>query len=433
MQFSRNVPIHKKVDVCIIGGGPAGCSAGLAAVKNGANVFLAESQYALGGLGTVGMVPIFMTFTDGVNFVADGIGREIHEKLRLLDSRGPLANAINAEFLKETYDDLMIENKVDFLLGCEFIGAETNGKKAKYAIFNSKGGLFAVEAEVFIDCSGDGDLAASCGAKFDIGNENGITMPGTLCSTWANIDWQRLEKAGIVPREEIWRGFETGMFKVNNHHHTGIVQTGWGIGGGNMGHSFGLNPLDPKSLTEAMIEGRKQNREFENFYRKFIPGFENAELSGTGAIHGVRDSRRIKCNYELNMDDYLARQSFEDEIGRYCYPIDIHPATPDQKGREECLKYYEGKKYQPGESYGIPYRSLQVAGFDNLLCAGRCIGTDRFVQGSIRTMPGCYITGQAAGCAAALASKNHQKTNKIEIRSLQKMLQNLGAFLPNAL
>ena len=124
-------------------------------------------------------------------------------------------------------------------------------------------------------------------------------------------------------------------------------------------------------------------------------------LCGTAAILGVRESRRITCDYTLNVNDFISRAVFEDEIGRYCYPVDIHVMNTDKKEYERFEKEYETLRFKKGESYGIPFRSLVPKSFSNVLVAGRCIGTDRQMQASVRVMPGCFITGQAAGTAAA--------------------------------
>jgi hypothetical protein len=431
MIFSREVTIRDKYDVCVIGGGPAGCAAAVAATRNGARVYLAEAHTCLGGLGTAGRVPLFMTFSDGENFTADGLGREVLDRMNKEVEVGGIPNYINAEALKRVYDEMLIEAGVDFTLMTEFIGAETGYRKVKQAVFNAKSGLFAIEADIFIDCTGDGDLAVRAGADFEFGDENSVVMPSTLCSFWAGIDWKKFRASGANPREILFKAFEDGIFRNNDPHHTGINPTGKAIGGGNMGHLFGLNPLDEKSLTDGLVEGRKQAVEFERYYREYIPGYENVELSGTADLPGIRESRRITGDYVLDMEDYKARRVFEDEIGRYCYPIDIHPSSPDQKDQDEFKRLIHDLHYKKGESYGIPYRILTVKDFDNLLTAGRCVSADRYLQGSIRVMPGCYITGQAAGTAAALALSANGDVRGFEVSKLQEKLTSIGAFLPN--
>jgi FAD dependent oxidoreductase len=432
MIFSREISVKKKTEICIVGGGPAGCAAALAAARDGAKVFLAEAHTCLGGLGTAGGVPVFMTFSDGKNFVADGIGREILERMKVEDTASPShSNSIDSEILKRLYEQMLQEAGVDFVFMTEFIGAETIENKVSHAVFNAKSGIFAVEADIFIDCSGDGDLCARAGAEFMFGDENNEFMPATLCSAWAGIDWEKYHGSGAKPREILLNAFADGVFRNNDPHHTGITQTGRHLGGGNMGHLFGLNPLDEKSLTKGLIEGRLQAVEFKQYYKEYIPGYENVELTASASLPGIRESRRITGDYIINIEDYKARQTFDDEIGRYCYPIDIHPSSTTPKAQDEFEALIKSLHYKSGESYGIPYRILTVKGFDNLLNAGRSVSTDRYMQGSIRVMPGCFITGQAAGIAAAIAVANGGDVRNFNVTELQYKLKSIGAFLPN--
>ncbi len=431
MLFSREIQIKKKVQVCIVGGGPAGCAAAIAAARHGVKVFLAEAHTCLGGLSTAGGVPIFMTFSDGENFVADGIGREILDRMNIEDTASPMPNSISAEILKRLYEKMLLEADVDFSFMTEFIGTEASDNSITHAIFNAKSGLFAVEADIFIDCTGDGCFAARAGAKVMIGDKNNKVMPATLCSLWAGIDWAQFRKSGVNPKQILLQAFKDGIFRNNDPHHTGINQTGKNLGGGNMGHLFGLDPLDEISLTKGLIEGRKQAVEFERFYRKYMPGYETVELAATASLPGIRESRRVVGDYILNIDDYKTKRIFADEIGRYSYPIDIHPATTKRKDQAEFKRLINSLRYKTGESYGIPYRILTVNGFNNLLVAGRCVSTDRPLQSSIRVMPGCFITGQVAGVAAAIAAEHNVGIRDFDIYNLQLRLKNIGAFLPN--
>ncbi|MCK5845284.1 MAG: FAD-dependent oxidoreductase, partial [Victivallales bacterium] len=258
MIFKRKVETSVKTKVCVVGGGPAGCAAALAAARAGAKVFLAEAHTCLGGLGTAGGVPLFMTFSDGINFVADGIGREVLERMGQSKKIDGSPNFIHAETLKRIYEEMLKEAGVDFTFMTELIGAETGNGKVTHAVFHSKRGIFAAEADVFIDCTGDGDLAADAGAEFMFGDENREVMPSTLCSIWANIDWKCFRESKANPRQIIFKAFEDGIFRNNDPHHTGINPTGETLGGGNMGHLFGLDPLDERSLTAGLIEGRRQ-------------------------------------------------------------------------------------------------------------------------------------------------------------------------------
>lgn len=144
---------------------------------------------------------------------------------------------------------------------------------------------------------------------------------------------------------------------------------------------------------------------------------------------GVRESRRIVADYTLSFQDYLSRARFEDEIGRFAYPIDIHPSKGDKAEMAKFKKRMAEGKYGPGDNYGIPYRSLVAQGLDNLLVAGRCIGTDQYMQASVRVIPGCYITGQAAGLAAALASRGGGEVRLVEVKALRNAIRSFGGYL----
>lgn len=432
INFSRNIELRKDVDVCVIGGGPAGVAAAVAAAKQGVRVFLAEAHTCFGGMGTAGMVPAFMTFSDGVNVVASGVGSEILQKLREAGGTGPDNDlTIKPEALKKVYDEYILSHKVDFLFQTTLIGAECDSGVVSSAVFAAKSGIFAVKAKIYIDCTGDGDLAAMAGAEFEYGDENANLMPGTLCSAWDNVDWEKHRACGKAPREFLPKAFEDGIFRVNDPHHPGMWRIGKHLAGGNIGHTFGLDSTNEKSLTEALIEGRRQLPEFKKFYRNYVPGFENVELISSASLLGIRESRRITGDYVLNLQDFIASSSFDDEIGRYCYPVDIHISKPCKDHYAKFKKENKTFCHKKGESYGIPYRILTPKKIKNILVAGRSVSSDRYVQSSIRVMPGCFITGQAAGTAAALASAENLNTRQISIKKLREKLIGIGAYLPD--
>jgi len=384
-------------------------------------------------MGTAGMVPAFMQFSDGVNFLADGIGREILENLRAIGGAGPdNAYGIHAESLKRVYDDLLENAKVEFSLHSTVIDVETHGDQVTAAILAGKSGLFAVKAGVYVDGTGDGDICAWAGAPFEKGDEEGTMMPGTLCSLWASVDWQTVRGSG-ADRRELKQAIDDGIFTIPDVHLPGMWRVGETLGGGNIGHTFGVDSTDERSLTKALVWGRKLVLEFERYYKQYLKGYEKMELVGTGSLLGIRESRRIIGDHILCLEDFQKRAVFEDEIGRYCYPIDIHPSKPgSNEAYKEFEKLFRDMRYAKGESYGIPYRVLTPKGLSNVLVAGRCVSTDRYLQGSIRVMPGCYITGQAAGVAAAIAVERKCDTRGVAVGELQQRLKEMGAYLPNA-
>ena len=154
-------------------------------------------------------------------------------------------------------------------------------------------------------------------------------------------------------------------------------------------------------------------------------------LVATGSLLGIRESRRITGDYVLCLDDFKKRAVFPDEIGRYCYPVDIHASKPDAANYKQFAEEFKTLRYKQGESYGIPYRVLVPQKLSNVLVAGRCVSSDRYIQGSIRVMPGCFITGQATGVAAAIAIEKGADTRGVPVPELQARLKKLGGYLPN--
>lgn len=432
-EFQRRVEIRHQVDVFVAGGGPSGAAAAVTAARQGRTVFLAEAQGCLGGAGTAGMVPAFMQFSDGTNFLAGGFGQEIYEKLRA--SGGVCVDqgvGIRAEALKRLYDQLLLDAGVGFTFLTPLIAVETNGDRVTLAILAAKSGIFAVAAKFFVDATGDGDLAAWAGAPFEKGDEAGHMMAGTLCSLWADIDWDVVKASGLGKgAARLEEAFQDKVFTIEDRHLPGMWRVGKRLGGGNIGHTFGVDATDERSLTQALIWGRKSMLEYERYYKEYLRGFETMELAATASLLGIRESRRILGDYVLNLEDFKSRAVFEDEIGRYCYPVDIHAAKPDKASFDKFKEEHAKLRCAKGENYGIPFRILIPRGLSNVLVAGRCASADRYMQSSIRVMPGCYITGQAAGMAAALALESKTDTRGVSIPALQSRLKRIGAFLPN--
>jgi hypothetical protein len=259
--FTRSIRVRQETDIFVAGGGPAGIAAALAAAHAGKKVYLAEAQTCLGGMGTAGLVPVFMTFSDGVNFLAAGIGEKIFKRLSAAGGSGPDSKlCIRAEVLKRVYDEMLLEAGVDFAFQTQLIGVEMEGENVSLAILAAKSGIFAVKAKMFIDGTGDGDLAAWAGAPFEKGDEEGNLMPGTLCSLWADVDWEAVRKSGLGTGEKrLLDAFKDKVFTIEDRHLPGMWRVGTHVGGGNIGHTFGVDSTDERSLTKALIWGGKSS------------------------------------------------------------------------------------------------------------------------------------------------------------------------------
>jgi len=213
------------------------------------------------------------------------------------------------------------------------------------------------------------------------------------------------------------KAWKTG--KVSAQYEVGCINSIPGMPGVvavNSQHTFGIDGTNPADLTRAMVTGRKQIREMTALFRQYCKGFENSYLIDSAALPGVRETRRIKCEYCLTEDDVLKARHFKDSIGKYAWTLDVHlPPLPGEKRGNIWMK--------PNTSFDIPFRCLVPKGVDNLLVAGRCMSATQKALGAARLMPTCMVMGQAAGTAAALCLKNKTIPRNIDIASLQGVLR----------
>lgn len=430
--YIKAVPITREADVFIAGGGPSGVAAAVYAARMGKKVYLVESTGSFGGAAATMLVPAFMQFSSGPYFLAEGIGREV---LDYLSKKSPACysgyapHSIPVEILKLCYDEMMTACGAEFSFFTSVLDVIKADGRIDAVICSSKQGIFAVKAKTYIDCTGDGDLSYMAGAECKKGDDKtGEMMAATLCALWEGTDFSRATQPQRAFLED---AFRDNVFTNIDRHLPGMWRIKDGVTGSNVGHIYDVDGTDSDSLTEAMLAARKQLREYRKYYRDYLDGYENMELVISAQQIGIRESRRVMGEYVMTLEDFVNRATFDDEIGRYCYPVDIHAGRNTDEGYQTFIKDYEALRYAAGESYGIPYRALVVRGIDNLLVAGRCVSTDRYMQSSIRVMPGCYITGQAAGVAAAIASEDECAARDIDVKRLQKQLKSMGAYLPN--
>jgi ribulose 1,5-bisphosphate synthetase/thiazole synthase len=314
-----------------------------------------------------------------------------------------------------------------------------------------------IEAKITIDATGDGDICAAMGANFEKGNpEDGVCQPLTLYYTIGNINLDKtfvymkehaevlgkeyVEKLIALKNEEkpltlspfkekVKEALEKGDYPIPYGLQKVVVDTlGYIIRpqvrngkmrydflAVNMDMAYNVDATDRKALTKAMIGMRELAVKMTEFYRKYIPGFEDAYLCYTAPMVGIRDTRRIIGDYFLTADDVLSGKSFEDGIGRYGSIVDVHDKDGGKK--ETQLTEVGGQGW-----FHIPYRIILPRGIDNLLIAGRCVSADYIAQGCTRSEAACILTGQAAGTAAVLSIKAGIKPRDVNIKELQKKL-----------
>ena len=422
IKFEKNIKVYNTADVVVAGGGPSGVAAAVAAARQGKKVVIIEQSGTFGGASILSMVAELMNFDDGINFISNGIGKEIFEKLNLKNTKKREWYNVRYEDLKRVYDELVLTSGAETMFYTRLVDVVCEDKKIKYLIVSCPDGLYAVEGKVFVDTTGAGFLSHLAGADYEYGDEEGNTMSTTICSLWGGVDFSR--KGYEAQNYE--KAYADGVFSQYDKVLPGIKANypEIGVGGGNVGHCFGVDDRDVKSLTDAMFSGRKILSEYEKYYKNYVPGCENSVLIKSADYIGIRESRRIVCEYTLTLDSFYSADSFEDEIGRYSYPIDIHPMTPDKDGMKGFVKSVS-MRHEDGQTYSIPYKCLVPKGVDNLLVAGRCIGADRAMQASTRVIPCCYITGQAAGIAAAVCVEDKTSAKNADIKKIQNKIANM--------
>jgi hypothetical protein len=418
-----NVPVAHEAEVIVIGGGPAGICAAVAAAEEGADTLLVERYGFLGGMATAGLVNPFMPYWAGAEQVNAGAFQRMigwFEKLGGWSARLESPSSFDPEIAKLALDSMVQEAGVRLLLHSLLVGAATEGGSVRQAVCAGKSGLQGLRGKVFVDASGDADLAARAGAEFELGRpEDGFCQPMTMNFRMAGADEARMPDRDTItalylaargrgeihnPRENCLWFFTTRPGEIH-FNTTRVVK---------------LDATCSEDLTAAELEARRQVREMVDFLTAHVPGFEHAHLSALPAQIGVRESRRVLGDYVLTADDVLSARKFPDGIARGCYPVDIHnPAGTGTVIRE----------LPPGEAYDIPYRCLCPLGFDNLLVAGRPISSDHAAHSSHRVMPIAACNGEAAGVAAAMCARGGHDIRAVDVQALRRRLKERGASL----
>jgi hypothetical protein len=441
----REIPVEEGYDLVVAGGGPAGAAAAISAARLGAKVLLVEATGCMGGMGTSGLVTEFGPMTDGEKMLAGGVMREIVETLY---QRGFINRHISPDTWRKSYysftpfnvegyklilDEMATKAGVEVRFFTRVIDADRDAQAGKVngVVLSNIEGYRYVMAKTFVDGTGDAVLADLCGVVCrEAGRDTPHIMPATLCSLCANLDYGRLKKEEGRANEQ---AIKDGFFTQPDQLLPGFFRVGENVGSLNAGHVFELNSLRCKSLTDGVMLGRRIAQEYIAFYRKYVPGCENLEHVTTSALMGVRESRRIVGEYELNANDFLARRRFPDQIAVFAQPMDGHPYDTSQ---EQYDRWHEENQHSGkpkiGEFYGIPYGVLVPKGWKNLWVAGRCASTDVKVNSATRTQPASSMMGQAAGTAAVQSIKTRRAADELDTEQLVSTLRAAGAYLPQA-
>ena len=446
--YTREVPITVETEVIVVGGGPAGIAAAIASARNGAKTLLVEQYGFLGGMATAGLVGPFMTSygIDGADPIIEGIFKELVDRMITIGAaidpamvRGFSAyggyhtyghehvTPFDPEALKYVAQEMVLEAGAEIAFHAFFLDSLVEGDVITSVITASKSGLGALRGEIVIDTTGDGDVAARAGAPYEKGRaRDGLLQPTSLFFRVGNVDDKAVQAYmdehpeddgfGNIVREAV----EKGEFSHTKDRFTMFRMPRAGEWWANVSRMHGVDATDAEHLTRAEIEGHRQVVYLVDFLRKRVPGFEDCYLLDTGSQIGVRETRRIMGDYVITAEDVFAARRFEDAIARVSFPIDIH----DVKGGGG---FFEGPR--DGPYYTIPYRCLVPRGIENLLVAGRCISATHEAHGSLRVMPPCFATGQAAGTAGALALETNTSPRHADTVLLREALIQQGALV----
>ena len=450
-------PVYdRRYDIVVAGGGVSGAVAALAAARCGADVLVVEQCGYLGGTLTSCGVGPMMTFHAGEKQVILGIMQEIVDALKARGySPGHVPDTkqytdtvtpFNAEGLKVVLDDLLAKAGVTMLFH-SFIGAAAReGDRISALTVCNKDGMNSLKARVFIDATGDGDVAAWAGAAMSKGRESdGASQPLTMKMKYCNVDTKALKAHVLANIKDFPKmidhvdlfsrdipmdleGFNREVAQAKADGELDIARENVLLFGTDREGEFifnttriiGHDATCAMSLSDAERMGRRQCVQLDRFIRKYIPGFKNALLEYTGPSIGVRSSRQLVGKYTLTAEDILACKRFDSVIAHSGYPIDIH--NPTGEGTASTF-------LQPGSYYDIPYEVMLCGELSNLIVTGRCCSVTFEAQASLRLTPSVGAMGQAAGIAAAISAKEGGDVRTVNVSAVQSTLKSQGAFL----
>ncbi|MFZ4718714.1 MAG: FAD-dependent oxidoreductase [Ilumatobacteraceae bacterium] len=443
---AREIDVIHETDVLVVGSGPAGLAAALAAARSGVQVTLVERFGCFGGNITTVGVEGFAWYRHEATVEADGIGREFEDRAKAMGAAVPesqsLSYEIDAEGFKLVADVLVQEAGIHPMLHRSFVAPVMDGDRVRGIITESKAGREAILGRVVIDCTGDADVAHRAGAPTHLAPREHL-MAASVMFHIAGVD-KRAFVEGVAADPQTYAdwagngewtietsGKEDDMFSPFLHKpfkaalDAGLIPADlttiagtWGavhdsgeLTYMNLVHLAGIDGTDPDDLTIGEIKGRRQAMHALAALKAFTPGCEDARLRNFGMTLGVRDTRKIDAVYNLNEHDVREQGRFDDSIGIYPefidgYGILVLPTT--------------------GRYMQLPYRNLLPQGVRGLLVAGRSTGGDRVAHAATRNMSACAVLGQGAGVAAARSLHDGCDLDEVDIVAVQKQLERQG-------
>lgn len=438
-------------DVVVIGAGSSGIVAAIRAAREGARTLLLEGTGFLGGLITGGRL------TKPTGLINGGVFQEMIDRCvgykgadgRIRESYwGKYTGTFDAEVMQRVIIEMVEEADVEVLLRAMVTGVVMDGEKLEGLTIQTKSGTSLVLGKVFIDASGDGDVAALAGAEFMLGRKkDGLTQPITSYFRLLNVDVPALVADCRKHSDDMWELVHPKEAGDRNEDYVmAVLLTGftrrieearkegfnWIIPKDHITMKTGLIPgeisvnvtrfqgngLDDRDLSRAEIEIRKQAYCAFDFLQRYVDGFDKAIFLEVAPKLGVRETRRILGQYVLTEADVRGQARFADAIGLCNSPVDVHEPGGSRAIMDNV-----------GEGYGIPFRCMLPAHTGNLIMAGRCISVDEVAYGSTRNVPACTMTGEAAAYAATIAARDGIEVAKVPVADIQAKLRAKGAVL----
>lgn len=422
----RDIPVTGSYDVVVCGGGPAGWIAAVAAARGGARTALIEQFGFVGGMATAGLVLPISVFTYNGKLVCGGIPWEFvqrMEKAHGAQVETPLGNvAHDPEIYKLTAQRMLLEAGVELHLHCTVTGCVHENGHLTHVIFDTRSGPQAFETRYVIDASGDGAVCAMMDVPMQKADQYPM-QPASLIFCLGGVKTEQLKvdhhnRQGVNMHHEALQSALRELAKTEDVPQFGgpwfchILHDGFTLV--NATRTF-ANMADHLDATAAECRLREDAFRLTELFRRLDPAFENCYLAYTAPTAGTRETRHIQGVHVLTGEEYLSRVHFPDSVARSAHPIDIHSASDSQ---QRC-SFLEDAAY-------IPYRSLIVPGYDNLIVPSRCLSADQIASASVRVQAPMMCLGQSAGLAAAMCCRDGRSVHDVDIGQLRATLISWG-------
>lgn len=412
ISYRRNIPVRYDADIVVIGGGIAGVSAAASAAISGAKVILIERFANLGGMLTTGGVANFCGQIEEQGEVFDQILKDLKRYNSI--GEGNRETVFNFEILSLVLQEVLLDRGVKILLHTRLVDVLTKGNDIKECIICGKSGLEAVRGKVYIDCSGDADLARYAGVSTMKGDgKTGYQLPMSKMSFVREVNKEDF----LIQVPDDW------PTQITSKENLPMVSV-WPDGPGGSALKIKIPMFDATStegITNAEIQARRRTMDVLSYYQKIEN--KNWRLTHSAPMIGVREGCRVEGDYILTVEDLRAGRTFDDGVARGTFYLDGHGLTDDKR------TYILPKDQLKVPPYQIPMRCLISKDADNLLVAGRCLSAEQLALSSARVSTTCAMMGQATGIAAGLAVQKKTKVRTLDYKEIQKEVLGRGAQL----